>query len=45
MEVRHFFVREKYLDEQVQIERVEGKKKLADLLTKPLERLRFEALR
>jgi hypothetical protein len=44
IEVRHFCVREKYLNDDIGIEHVDGKKQLTDLLTKPTEHVRFEAL-
>jgi hypothetical protein len=36
-------VRERYLDD-IEIEYVDGRKQLADLLTKSIEHVRFEAL-
>jgi hypothetical protein len=36
-EVRHFYVRERYLNDYIRIEHVDGRKQLADLLTKPIE--------
>ena len=44
IEVRHFYVRERYLNNDNEIEHVDGRKQLADLLTKPIERGRFEVL-
>jgi hypothetical protein len=44
IEVRHFYVRERYLNDDIGIEHVDGRKQLADLLTKPIEHIRFEAL-
>jgi hypothetical protein len=38
IEVRHFYVRERYLNNDIEIEHVDGRKQLADLLTKPIER-------
>jgi len=37
-------VRERYLNDDIGIEHVDGRKQLADLLTKPIEHIRFEAL-
>lgn len=45
IEVRHFFVHEKYLSGEVNVKHIEGEKQLADTFTKPLERTRFEKLR
>jgi len=45
IEVRHFYVREKFLDGELGLEHIEGAEQLADLLTKPLERVQFEMLR
>ena len=44
IEVRHFYVRERCLNEDMGIEHVDGRKQLADLLTKPIEHARFEVL-
>ena len=44
MEVRHFYVREGYVKDDIGIEHVDGRKQLADLLTKPTEHVRFEVL-
>jgi len=44
IEVRHFYVRERYLKGDITIEHIDGRKQLADLLTKPIERVRFEML-
>jgi hypothetical protein len=44
IEVRHFYVRERYLNNDIEIEHVDGRKQLADLFTKPNERGRFEIL-
>ena len=44
IEVRHFYVRERYLNDDIGIEHVDGRKQLADLLTKSIERGRFEVL-
>lgn len=45
IEVRHFYVRERFLDGDLELEHIDGTNQLADLLTKPLERVRFEMLR
>jgi len=37
-------VRERYLNEDIGIEHVDGRKQLADLLTKSIEHVRFEVL-
>jgi hypothetical protein len=44
IEVRHFYVRERYLNNDIGIEQVDGRKQLADLLTKPIEHVQFEVL-
>jgi len=44
IEVRHFYVRERYLNDDIVIEHVDGRKQLADLLTKPIECGRFDVL-
>jgi hypothetical protein len=44
IEVRHFYVRERYLNDDIGIEHVDGRKQLADLLTKPIERGQFQVL-
>jgi len=44
IEVQHFYVRERYFNDDIGIEHVDGRKQLADLLTKPIEHIRFEAL-
>jgi hypothetical protein len=44
IEVRHFYVRDRYLDDDIGIEHTDGRKQLADLLTKPIELVRFEIL-
>jgi hypothetical protein len=36
IEVRHFYVRERYLNDDIGIERVDGREQLLDLLTKTL---------
>ncbi|CAA9995330.1 unnamed protein product [Nesidiocoris tenuis] len=45
IQLRHFFVRELVTDEQIQILKVDTENQLADILTKPLPRGRFESLR
>jgi hypothetical protein len=37
-------VRERYLNDDIGIEHVDGRKQLADFLTKPIEHGRFEVL-
>ena len=44
IEVRHFYVRERYLNDDIGIEHVDGRIQLADLLTKPIEHGRFKVL-
>ena len=44
IEVRHFYVRERYLDGDFGIEHVDGRRQPADLLTKPIEHGRFKVL-
>lgn len=45
IEVRHHFVREKYNEGIIDLEHVDGKNQIADVMTKPLTRIRFEILR
>ncbi|KMQ86050.1 retrovirus-related pol polyprotein from transposon tnt 1-94, partial [Lasius niger] len=45
IEVRHFYVRERFLEGDINLEHIAGTDQLADLLTKPLERVRFNVLR
>ena len=45
IEVRHFYVRERFLNGDLKLEHIDGTNQLADLLTKPLEKVRFEMLR
>lgn len=45
IEVRHFYVRERVTNGDLNIKHIEGKEQLADLLTKPLERIRYNILR
>jgi len=44
IEVQHSYVRERYLNDDIRIEHVEGRKQLVDLLTKPSEHVQFEVL-
>ena len=44
IEVRHCYVRERYLNDDIRIEHVDRRKQLADLLTKPIEHVQFEVL-
>jgi hypothetical protein len=44
IEVWHFYVRERYLNDDIGIEHVHGRKQLADFLTKPTEHGQFEVL-
>jgi hypothetical protein len=44
IEVRHFYVRERYLNGDFGIEHINGRKQPADLLTKPIEHARFKVL-
>lgn len=44
IEVRHYFVRECHQQGRVDVRHIDGKHQLADVLTKPLERVRFEDL-
>jgi hypothetical protein len=37
-------VRERYLNDDIGIKHVDGRKQLVDLLTKPIEHVRFKAL-
>lgn len=45
IEVRHYFVRERYQEGVFDVEHVASKDQLADILTKPLVKERFEKLR
>lgn len=45
IEVRHYFVREKYLDGSLQVQHLEGENQIADIMTKPLLHVRFAKLR
>jgi hypothetical protein len=44
IEVRHFYVRERYHNDDIGLEHVDGRKQLANLLTKSIEHVRFEVL-
>ena len=44
IEVRHFYVRERYLNGDFRIEHIDGRRQPADLLTKPIEHARFKVL-
>jgi hypothetical protein len=44
IEVRHFYVRERYLNDDMGIEHVDGSIQLADFLTKSIEHGRFKVL-
>ena len=45
IQIRHLFVREKFTENVLKIEHIEGKSQPADICTKALERVRFEMLR
>lgn len=45
IDVRHFYVRERVLAGDITLEHIESSNQLADILTKPLDRCRFEFLR
>ena len=45
IEVRHFFIREQLEEGKLSVMHVDGTNQLADILTKPLPRERFERLR
>ena len=44
IKVRNFYVRESYVKDDIGIEHFDGRKQMADLLTKPIEHVRFETL-
>src|SRR5699024_1745434 len=44
IDVLHFYVRERYINSEITVQHVEGSKQFADILTKPLDRQRFETL-
>lgn len=37
IDVRHFYIREKYLNEELTLEHIDGQKQLVDLFMKPLD--------
>ena len=45
VETRHFFVREKVLSGEIEVQHIEGENQLADAMTKALERERLPKLR
>ncbi len=45
IEVRHYFVREKFEEGQLAVEHIAGVNQLADILTKPLDKPRFQCMR
>ncbi|KAG5862373.1 hypothetical protein JTB14_002955 [Gonioctena quinquepunctata] len=45
IEMRYHFVREKCQEGVIKIEHIDGQKQIADIMTKPLPRIRFEMLR
>ena len=45
IDVRHFHIRERVMNHDIALHHIEGSKQLADVLTKSLERTRFESLR
>ncbi|KAK9738571.1 hypothetical protein QE152_g9742 [Popillia japonica] len=45
IEVRHLYVRERFLSGELKLEHISGRDQVADLLTKLLERVRFNFLR
>lgn len=45
IEVKHLFVREKHLCNELRIEHIDGTSQIADTLTKALDRGRFEKMR
>ena len=45
IEVRHYFVREKFDEGRLTVEHISGEEQIADILTKPLQKNRFEQLR
>ena len=45
IEVRHYFVREKFDEGRLTVEHISGEEQIADILTKPLHKNRFQQLR
>ncbi|BET03511.1 Hydra magnipapillata [Nesidiocoris tenuis] len=45
IEIRHYFVWEKYQEGALDVEHIEGENQIADILTKPLRKVRFATLR
>lgn len=45
IDIRYFYVREKYLNGELKLEHIDGQKQLADLFTKSLDKTRFDYLR
>lgn len=45
IEVRYYFVREKYDEGQLVVEHVPGDEQIADIMTKPLQKCRYQVLR
>ncbi len=45
IEVRHYFVREKYEEGLLTVEHISGDSQVADIFTKPLQKNRFQCLR
>lgn len=45
IEVKYHFIREKYCDGTLKIEHVRSEHKIADVMTKPLNRVKFNSMR
>jgi len=45
IDTRYLWIRERYINGELNIEHVSGNKQIADILTKPLPKPRFEELR
>jgi len=45
IEVRHYFVREKFNEGKLDVKHIAGQEQVADILTKPFQKTRFELLR
>ena len=45
IEIRHFFVRGKQLNGEISVQHIDGKSNVSDIMTKVLDRGRFETLR